>query len=577
MGGLAFFLYGMKVMSEGLEKIADGKLEVMLKKLTGNKFKALIAGFAITALIQSSSSVTVMLVGLVNSGIMTLGQTIGVIMGSNIGTTVTSWLLTLSGIESGNVFLRLLKPESFSPVLAFIGILFVMTAKSSKKRDIGTTLIGFAVLMFGMNLMSDSVKPISELPIFGDILTTLSNPIFGIIAGAIITAIIQSSSASVGILQALAITGSLSWASAIPIILGQNIGTCITAFIACLGTNKESKRVAMIHVLFNIIGTLIFSTIFYLLDFIFGWEPMLATSISALGIATFHTIFNVFSTAVLIPFSSKLEKIACILIKGKGSDKAIFIDDRLLSTPTVAVSECNNKVIEMLKFAQKSILSSIKLLKNYSSKENEQISEYEKMTDIYEDKISTFLLKLSAKNMTDSDNAEVSKMLHTIGDAERLGDHASNLSLSGLEIFDKKIKFSTIANAELELISSAIIEIVDMTIIAYENNDIETAVKIEPLEQVIDGLISSIKYNHVTRLKQGDCTIEMGFILSNILANYERISDHCSNIAGAIIETSRNSFSVHEYLNKIKHSHNENFESQFNYYNYKYNLADTNK
>lgn len=551
-GGLAFFLYGMNVMSSGLEKLAGGKLEQMLKRMTSNPFKSLVLGAGITIAIQSSSAMTVMLVGLVNSGIMQLSQTIGVIMGSNIGTTLTAWILSLAGIESENPFIRLLKPDSFSPVLALIGIIMIMAAKSSKKKSIGSIFVGFAVLMYGMELMGDAMEPLQEMEGFSDILLMFNNPLLGVLVGAVFTGIIQSSAASVGILQTISLSGGLTYGMALPIIMGQNIGTCVTALLSSIGVNKNAKRVAVVHISFNLIGTVVCLAVFYGLDAVLHFA-FTDTAINPIGIAMVHTIFNVVTTIMLLPFTKMLEKIARMTVKDDESEvKYSFIDKRLLSTPSVALAECTARTVTMANMAKTTLNDAIDLLRNYSAKKDEEIRQSENDIDTYEDKLGTYLVLLSAKELSESDSTQVSKLLHSIGDFERLGDHAVNLVRVAAEINDKHLEFSEAASGELSVLTKAITDILNLTVDAFEQNDLTLAAQVEPLEQVIDGLIADVKARHIRRLQAGECTIELGFVLSDILNNYERISDHCSNVAVTIIEMEHNSFKTHQYLNQIK-------------------------
>ena len=573
IGGLAFFLYGMHVMSTGLERMAGGKLEQMIKKMTSSKLKGIALGIGITIAIQSSSAVTVMLVGLVNSGIMQIGQTIGIIMGSNVGTTMTAWILSLAGIESENIWMSLLKPENFSLIFAFIGVLLIMAAKEAKKKDIGSILIGFAVLMFGMKLMSDAVKPLADIPEFTSLLTAFENPILGVAVGAGFTGIIQSSSASVGILQAIALSGGVTFGAAIPIIMGQNIGTCVTALISSISVNRNAKKVAVIHISFNFIGTVSFLILYYGLDSLFHFS-FTNQPINAVGIAAVHSIFNVSTTVLLMPFSHLLEKIANFFLRDKGAlegDGEKFLDSRLLAMPSVAVSECYNASVDMALLAEKTLLSAIGVTEQYDEKMLEQVFEEEDRIDKYEDKIGTFLVKISAKALSESDTKKSSKILHAIGDFERLGDHAVNLAQTVRERKEKGLAFSEEALRELDVLAGAIREILSITTAAYQNNDIRLATTVEPLEQVVDGLIASIKSRHIERLQAGICTIEMGFILSDMLNNYERISDHCSNIAVAVIEVEQNSFDTHQYLNAIKYGNSE-FDSAYEKFNKKYHI-----
>lgn len=573
-GGLAFFLYGMNVMSSGLEKLAGGKLEGLLKKMTSNPFKSLLLGAGITIAIQSSSAMTVMLVGLVNSGIMEIGQTVGVIMGSNIGTTLTAWLTSLTGIDSDVFLLKMLKPSSFSPIIAFIGIVISMTSHSDKKKSAASIMLGFAILMFGMNLMSDSVDGIDQIPGFRNILVAFNNPLLGVLVGAVVTGIIQSSAASVAILQALAISESgITFGMAIPIIMGQNIGTCVTALISSIGVNKNAKKVAVIHVSFNVIGTAVCLALYYGLDAVFDFV-ITDMPINTYQIALCHMIFNVFTTAILLPFAKGLVKIANIVIKSTDTEnvKGSFIDERLTATPSVAVAECSSKVKEMALIAKEAIVSSINILHDYDVQKRDETLKNEEKLDYYEDKLSAYLVKISSMSLSSEDSFNVSKQLHTIGDFERIGDHAVNLTKTADEIKTKGIRFSDEANREIDTVSNALLEILDITINSYVSDDVNLARKVEPLEQVIDGLISEIKSNHIERLQAGSCTIELGFILSDMLTNFERVSDHCSNIAVAVIDAHKKSFESHKYLNKVKYSGNAEFEKEYLGYLDKYKL-----
>ena len=569
-GGLALFLYGMNLMSQGLEKLAGGKLEAILRKLTSNPLKSLLLGVGITAVIQSSSAVTVMLVGLVNSGIMQLSSTAGVIMGSNIGTTVTAWILSLIGIESDNVWVKLLKPDSFSPILALIGVILMMSAKTSKKKDIGSIMIGFAILMYGMDFMSDSVSPLKDMPEFTSMLTAFTNPLLGILTGLVLTAIIQSSSASVGILQALSLTGSISYGMAIPIIMGQNIGTCVTALISSIGVNRNAKRVSVIHISFNIIGTLIFMIVYMIA--LYGFDLAIKDEpISPVGIAVVHSIFNISTTLILLPFSKVLVKIAEGTIKNEPEDEIVFLDERLLNTPSIAVQECSQITNEMGHVSRKSMLEAMSLLFNYDEKKAEGVKALEGEGDIYEDRIGAFLVKLSGSDLSDADSRQVSRMLHTIGDFERISDHAVNIMEAAKELNDKDLELSESGRHELKVATAAIEEIISLAIEAFEKNDLQVAYRVEPLEEVIDTFVEEIKRNHINRLQSGECTIQQGFVLSDILTNYERVSDHCSNIGVAVIESaSGDSFDAHEYLDKLKTMEDEAFKKMFKEYRKKY-------
>ncbi len=581
MGGLAFFLYGMNVMSTGLEKMAGGRLEQMLKKATSKPLASMGLGAGITIAIQSSSAMTVMLVGLVNSGIMKFGQTIGVIMGSNIGTTLTTWLLALVGIDDSSApfWLKLMKPDCFSLLFALIGAVLIMMCKKAKYKDIGTILLGFAVLMYGMKLMSDSMKPLAAMDGFAEVMTAFNNPILAVLVGAVFTGVIQSSAASVGILQGLALTGGVSYGMAIPIIMGQNIGTCVTALISSIGVSRNAKKVAVVHVSFNVIGTVLCLALYYLIDafgvfeMLFHVEDFSSTPIPVVGISIVHTIFNVFTTLILFPFAKALEKLANFIIKDKDGDDAqgALLDQRLLATPSIAIAEANNATYKMADIAQQSLGLAFDLVGNYDDKTAKNILEFEDMLDKYEDKLGTFLVRLSSSSMSDEDTNRVSKMLHVIGDFERLGDHAVNVLKVAEELRDKKLVFSENASKELLVLTSALNEILDITFKAYKNNDVSLATKVEPLEQVIDELVAVVKAGHIKRLQSGTCTIEMGFILSDLINNCERISDHCSNIAVTVIELARHSFDTHKYLQKVKHGDTE-FDEAFDEYSIKYGI-----
>ncbi len=573
LGGLALFLFGMNTMSGGLEKTAGGKLEKILKKMTDRPIKSLLLGIVITATVQSSSAVTVMLVGLVNSGIMQLGQSIGVIMGSNIGTTVTSWILSLAGLESDNFFVSLLKPSNFSPIIALIGILLIMISKKERLKEVGNICLGFAVLMFGMEMMSDSMAPLSEMQEFRDLMVMFNNPIFGLVIGIVMTAVIQSSSATVGILQALSLTGAISFEMAIPIIMGQNIGTCVTALISSIGVNKSAKRVAVIHIYFNLIGTAVLLALFYAANAIFDLT-FAKTAIDPAGIAIVHSIFNLVTTATLFPFTKQLEKLAVKTIKDKEEEEnQTFIDERLLLTPAIAVSECRNHTVKMAKIAVEIMKDSISLIDKFDEKTAKKIVENEKILDEYEDKLGSYLVKVSSHDMSTEENNTVALLLHAIGDFERIGDHAVNIMKAAKEINDKGIVFSEKATAELKIATNAIKEILDISVDAFANQNTQLALEVEPLEQVIDGLLSEIKSRHINRLTEGDCTIELGFVLSDLITNYERVSDHCSNIAVCLIQLSHSELNAHKYLNNYKLSGSAEFTEKFKKYNGKYVLS----
>ncbi len=572
LGGLAFFLYGMNVMSHGLETMAKGKLERSLKKAASNKFLALFVGAGITIAIQSSSALTVMLVGLVNSGLLEFGQTIGVLMGSNIGTTLTAWILSLAGIDGDTLWLQLLKPANFSLFFALIGVLLTMAGKKQSQKNTGNILLGFAILMFGMNLMSDSMKPLTELEGFTSLLTAFKNPLLAVAFGAVFTGIIQSSAASVGILQSLALSGGVTYGMAIPIIMGQNIGTCVTALISSIGVSRNAKKVAVVHLSFNIIGTAICLAAYYGANAIFNFA-FNNQEITPFMIAIVHSIFNVVTTFLLLPFTKQLEKLANAIIKDKETDKKqTFLDERIITVPAFAVSECNNRTLEMAEYAKTAITSAVGLVGNYNEDTVNNILACEDKLDYYEDKIGTYLVKISSHGLSESDSKKRFRMLHTIGDLERLGDHAVNLIKVAKEMKDKNIMFSDSAMSELKVLINAINEILEITFAAYEKADPLLATKVEPLEQVIDGLIATVKARHIDRLQTGKCTIELGFVLSDILNNLERISDHCSNIAVAIIEVDHGEMDTHKYLNRIKYGGNASFSEHFDEYEIKYSL-----
>ncbi len=551
LGGLALFLFGMSSMGDSLEKASSGKLESLLDKLTSSKFKAVALGAAVTAIIQSSSATTVTVVGFVNSGVMKLGQAIPIIMGSNIGTTITSWILSLAGIESSNLFMQLLKPTSFSPMLAIVGAGMNMFAKSDKKKTVGTIFLGFAVMMYGMDMMSDAMSPLADDPSFQQILTMFENPILGVVTGAVLTGVIQSSAASVGILQMLALTGHISYGAAIPIIMGQNIGTCVTALISCIGANKNAQRAAMVHLYFNIIGTVVFMLLYLLGDMIFT-IPLLDESINAAGIAVVHSVFNIAATLMLLPFSRGLEKLACMTIRDRAEEKeeTVLLDERLLTASAFAISRCKDLVVDMAELSNSALLDAVSMVGDYSQEKAGKVIETEDKVDIYEDRLGTFLVKLSANNLSEKESREASKILHGIGDLERLSDHAVNIMEVGQELHDKKIAFSEDARAELNVLTGAVKEVLDLAIRAFETDDVPLAKWVEPLEEVIDDIIRDLKLRHIERLQAGRCTVEMGFIFNDLLTNYERVADHCSNLALSVIELAQGEFNVHEYANK---------------------------
>ncbi|MGN0592548.1 MAG: Na/Pi cotransporter family protein [Ruminococcus sp.] len=571
LGGLAFFLYGMNVMSAGLEKLAGSKLEGILRKMTSNPFKSLVLGVGITMAIQSSSAVTVMLVGLVNSGIMQLSQTIGVLFGSNIGTTITAWLLTLSGIDGDNTFMKLLKPDSFAPILALIGVIMIMAAKHMKTKDIGRILTGFAILFTGMTFMSNSVAPLKESEAFASLLTAFQNPILGVAAGAIITCIIQSSSASVGILQAISMTGQLTYGMSIPIIMGQNIGTCVTALISSIGVNRNARRVAVIHVSFNCIGTLLILPIYLLCDWLIGFT-FTDMAIDHMGIAVVHTVFNVLTTLILLPFSKLLEKLAYKLIREKDEEKEenILLDERLLNTPAVAIEACRSTTVRMAELSRNTILKSIALQFRYDEHEAESISQMEHEIDTYEDKLNAYLVRISKHSISSADSKTVSKMLHCIGNFERIGDHALNLMQSAKEIHDKGIHFSSDAVREIRVLTDALTQTINLAFDAFKDDNLNLAHQVEPLEEVIDTLNIELKNRHIKRLQNNACTVELGYIYQDLLTNIERVSDHCSNIAGCLIEIDEKQ-DIHAYLHDLKKT-DETFQREYHHHLDKYFL-----
>ncbi len=575
LGGLAFFLYGMKVMSTGLEKLTGGRLELALKKMTENRLKAILLGMGITIAIQSSSAMTVMLVGFVNSGIMSLEQTVGVCFGSDIGTTLTAWILSLVGVESSNPFIRILKPSSFSPLVALAGVIMIMVCKKHKKKDIGNILIGFAILMTGMTLMSQSVSPLAESEQFKSMLTAFNNPLLGVLVGAGFTGIIQSSAASVGILQAFSTTGGLSYGMAIPIIMGLNIGTCVTALLSSIGVTKDAKRVACIHISIKVIGTLVLLPIVIILQYVFKLEFFNRT-IGYLGIAVAHSVFNIVVTLMLIPFANKLVKLARIIVKdGKEEEKdprrtPTGLDERLLKTPAVAVHTCISATNQMAELTRDTIKMALKILIEYDAATCETIIENEDIIDEFEDKINGYLVKLAKSSVTGADSRSVSKMMHCVGNFERISDHAVNLVESAQEMFEKGISFSPECVKEITVISEAITENINKAFDSYVLNNLTLAHKVEPLEEVVDNLSTELKNRHIRRLQNDECTVELGYIFQDILTNLERISDHCSNIAGCLIETDEKT-SIHAYLHDVKEN-DETFRKEYRAYSESYFL-----
>ena len=570
IGGLALFLFGMNTMGDALEKKGSGQLKNVLSKMTDGKVKGFLLGAGVSSVIQSSSATTVMVVGFVNSGIMTLRQAINIIMGANVGTTITAWILSLTGIDSSNTLVEMLKPSSFTPVLALVGIALIMFSKKPKKKDTGTILMGFAVLMTGMELMSGAVSGLKDVPEFTHILTLFSNPVMGVLAGALLTAIIQSSSASVGILQALSSTGAITFGSAIPIIMGQNIGTCVTAMISSVGANKNAKRAAFVHLYFNIIGTVVLLTLFYILNAVIGFA-FINESIDELGIAIVHTSFNLLCTALLFPFTGFLEKLATMTIKdGKKKEEYAMLDERLLNTPAIAIERCKEVTKSMGELTKEGLFLSFELITKFDEKAAAKVREDENKADEYEDKLGTYLVKLSAESMTRKDSIRAAELLKMIGDIERISDHSVNLVESAEEMNDKKIAFSASAKQELNTLIGAVREITDLAMMSFYEDDKEAASKVEALEEVVDNLKEELKKRHVARLQKGECTIELGFVFQDIITNLERISDHCSNIAGCVSETSREELHIHEYLSELKQDEKSGFENMYKKYKEKY-------
>ena len=577
--GLALFLYGMHVMGEGLTRASGGKLEGILEKLTKSKLKAVLLGAAVTAVIQSSSATTVMVVGFVNSGIMRLSQAAGVIMGANIGTTITSWILSLTGIQGDNLLLTLCKPSTFTPVLAMIGVVCLLFTKSDKKHDAGSILVGFAVLMTGMEMMSGAVKPLANVPEFTNILLMFTNPILGVIAGMLLTAIIQSSSASVGILQALCATGAVKYSAALPIIMGQNIGTCVTALLAGVGASKNAKRAALIHLYFNIIGTVLFMAAFYGINAVFPFA-FLDDAANAAGIAVIHTTFNIIATAVLLPFSGTLEKLATLTIRDDDTVERIddfqLLDERFLSNPAFAVEQCKVVTDRMAQLTREAIFDAIALVDGgeYTVEKAERIEALETKIDRYEDKLGTYMVKLSRAKLSQKDGHTLSLLLHSISDFERISDHAVNLLDSVKEMNEKKMNFSAAAAGELHVFSQAVRDIIERSFDSFLRDDVELAKTVEPLEACIDDINVNIKSRHIERLTTGQCTIELGFVLTDISTNFERVSDHCSNIAVYEIQVPKDEYDAHEYLQNVKHQEHAEFDREEMAYEKRYRLPD---
>ncbi len=582
VGGLALFLYGMHVMGDGLSKASGGRLEKILEKLTSNTIKGVLLGAGVTAVIQSSSATTVMVVGFVNSGIMTLQRAVGIIMGANIGTTITSWILSLSGIEGDSFFIRMLKPTSFSPILALIGVIMLLFSKKEKKKDAGSILVGFAVLMYGMEAMSGAVKPLANIPEFTELFLMFENPVLGMIAGAVLTAVIQSSSASVGILQALCATGAVSFGSAVPIIMGQNIGTCVTALISAVGAKKNAKRTAFVHLYFNLIGTIVFMVLFYAANAVLHFE-FLSGAASAAGIAVVHTVFNVFATLLWLPFNGLLVKLAQLTVRDKKEEERTVaesmqslqaLDNRFLDNPAIAIEQCRNVCAQMAGVTIEALDTAITQLDTYDEGKLQQVVEQEDIVDKYEDRLGTYLVQLAGREMQMRDSHTLSVLLHSIGDIERISDHAVNIVKAAKEIYDKNLAFSEAAVEELEVFSSAVREVVRVSMEAMKTEDAALACCVEPLEEVIDDLSDEMKKRHIDRLREGRCTIELGFILADLTTSYSRIADHCSNIAVCLIQAENDEYGRHAYLDSLKTEDDKFFRNKYHEYKKKYVLPE---
>ena len=571
IGGLCLFLFGMNLMGQALERRAGGSLRTVLGKMTGKVMTGFLTGLGVTAIIQSSSATTVMVVGFVNSGLMTLRQAVNVIMGANVGTTVTAWLLSLGGIDSGSVWVNLLKPSSFTPVLALIGIVLYLFCKKAKQKDTGTILLGFATLMFGMETMSSAVAGLKDVPAFTNLFIAFKNPVLGVLAGAVLTGIIQSSSASVGILQALTVTGSVSYAAAIPIIMGQNIGTCVTAMISSVGTNKNAKRAAVVHLMFNVIGVAVLLTVFCIVKAAF--HPALFDEPATMyGIAVAHSAFNILCTAMLLPAGGLLEKLATRMVAdGKQREKTVELDERLLATPSLALERSRAVAVEMADRSVRALKNALLCVEKYSPALAQSIQEDESACDHYEDVLGTYLVRLSAQKLGENESEEATELLKTIGDFERISDHAVNLLESAEEMREKKLTFSPAARAEFGTLSAAIDEILELSLDAFATGDVALAARVEPLEQVIDTLKEQMRTRHILRMQQGNCSIEAGFVWSDLLTNLERTSDHCSNIAGCVIDTAQHNLNLHETLKAVKRG-DPRFQDSFRVYAEKYRL-----
>ncbi|MCI9325069.1 MAG: Na/Pi cotransporter family protein [Lachnospiraceae bacterium] len=572
VGGLALFLYGMDVLGDGLKKVSGGKLEIILEKLTSNKLMAILLGAGVTAVIQSSSATTVMVIGFVNSGIMKLSQAVGVILGANVGTTVTAWLLSLTGLEGSSLVLQLLKPSSFSPILAIVAVIILSMSKKGKHKDVATIMIGFAVLMIGMDTMSNAVKPLAEIPEFTNILLMFSNPVLGMLIGLVLTAIMQSSSASIGILQAMCVSGAVSYSTAIPIIMGQNIGDCVAALLSSASAGRMAKRAAFVNLYYKIIKAAVFMAVFYTLN-AFLHFAFLGKPASALGVAVIHTAFNVVSVILIYPFTQVLEKLVYLTIPKSDAENQAqeavgreiqILDSRFLSRPGLALEHCKNAAIDMANLARESLFLSIQLLESFDKKAADKVIELEELVDNYEDELGSYLVKLSSKHLTEKDSQEISVLLHSIGDFERISDHAINIMESAEEMHEKKLYFSRKAEEELKIFTEAIKDIVNTTVQVFQQEDLKLAAMVEPMEEAVDNLNSEIKKRHVKRLRKGKCTIEMGFVLSDITTNYERVSDHCSNIALCLLQLNEENFGTHGFQDSMSVKDNAAFTAEVN-------------
>ena len=571
IGGLSLFIFGMNVMGISLERAAGSRLKAILSKLTSSPIKGLILGAAVTAVIQSSSATTVMAIGFVNSGLMELIQAVGIIIGANLGTTITPWLLSLTGLEGSSIYIQLLKPTSFAPILALIGVVLLLASKRDKRRSIGASLLGFAVLMFGMETMSEAVKPLAEVEAFTNLFVLFSNPIIGVLVGIFVTAAVQSSSASIGILQALTVTGSVNMASAIPIIMGQNIGTCVTALISSVGTNKNAKRTALVHLYFNLFGTAAAMIIFYSLKMIFGFD--LSVQANYFSIAIIHTAFNLFCTVILFPFSKQLARLAVLTVpEGKDKEETLLLDERMLLTPAIAAAQSRNAVCAMAKITNKTVDYACRLAESFDEKTFGKTCELERKTDKFDDAIEGYLARLSACELSDSDSRDVFLLLRSVTEFERLADHARNIAEGAQELNEKKQKFSETGRREMNVLISAVREVTDTAVSAFCENSTEKARSVEPLEEVVDMLTKELRSRHIKRLAKAECGVTSGFIVNDMLTDFERVSDYCSNVALAVLERDEIKLEPHDYSKRLKKGNDEQYNALFRYYNEKYDL-----